>query len=95
MSLSRSLAAVVLATAVFAAIADEPPADRYELQDGATLYVHPDGTTRMVDPHGKPMAMSDDVPMRLQDGRTIMMKNKYVWVKFGPPGQPTTARIKE
>ncbi len=49
----------------------------------------------MIDPYGKPMAMSDEVPMLLQDGRMIMMKNKYVWVKLDPPGQPTTARIKE
>jgi hypothetical protein len=52
MSLSGRIAAVALATAVFAAIAGEPTPDRYDLKDGATLYVHPDGTMRMIDPHG-------------------------------------------
>ena len=95
MSLSRRIAAVALATAVFAAIAGEPTPDRYDLKDGATLYVHPDGTMRMIDPHGQTMGMSDGVEMQLKDGRTLLMKNKLIWVQIGPPGQPTTVRITE
>jgi len=76
-----------LTIAAFAAIAAEPAADQYELKDGATLYVHPDGTMRMVDPQGKPMSMSDGMEMELKDGRTLMMKNRRVWIEVGPPGK--------
>jgi hypothetical protein len=83
----KSLVAVALTIAVFAASAAEPAADRYELKDGSMLYVHPDGSMRMVDVHGKPMAMSDGVEMALKDGNTLMMKNKRVWIQVGPPGK--------
>ena len=83
----KSLVAVALTMAVFAAIAAEPAADRYELKDGATLYVHQDGTMRMIDPRGKPMAMKDGMEMELQDGRALMMKNRRVWIEVGPPGK--------
>lgn len=87
MLLPKSLVAVALMIAVFAANAAEPAADRYELKDGTTLYVHPDGTMRMIDVHGKPLAMSDGVEMALKDGNTLMMKNKRVWIQVGPPGK--------
>jgi len=87
MFLHKSLVAVALTTAALAASAAEPAADQYELKDGATLYVHPDGTMRMIDPHGKPMAMSDGIEMELKDGRTLMMKNRRVWIQVGPPGK--------
>lgn len=83
----NSLVAVVLSTAMFAALAAEPAVDRYELKDGTTLYVEADGSMRMIDPHGKPMSMSDGVAMELKDGRTIMMKNRRVWIQVGPPGK--------
>jgi hypothetical protein len=70
--------------------ATEPPADKLELKDGSTLYLHPDGTGRMVDEHGKPMSMADGVEMELKDGRTMMMKNKKVWITYGPPGKGKT-----
>jgi hypothetical protein len=89
MSLSRRITAVVLATAVFAAIAAEPGADRYELKDGGTLYVNPNGTMQMVDASGRPMTMNDGIEMALKDGRTLMMKSQRVWIEVGPPGKRT------
>jgi hypothetical protein len=83
----KSLVAAILATAALAAGAAEPAVDRYDLKDGTTLYVHPDGTMRMVDLHGKPMSMKDGVEMELKDGNTLMMKNKRVWIQVGPPGK--------
>ena len=44
----------------------------------------------MVDAHGKPMHMRDGVAMELLDGRMIMMKNKRMWVSYGPPGNGMT-----
>ena len=70
--------------------AEEPPAEKLELKDGSTLYVHPDGTSRMVDQHGKKIEMHDGEEMQLADGRTILMKNKKVWVSYGPPGKGST-----
>ncbi|MBK8637017.1 MAG: CopK family periplasmic copper-binding protein [Chromatiaceae bacterium] len=87
MRVFKSLMAVALTTALFAAIAAEPPADRYELKDGSTLYVHPDGTMRMIDAHGKPLSMKDGVEMDLKDGRTLLMKNRRIWIQVGPPGK--------
>jgi hypothetical protein len=65
-----------------------PTADKLDLKDGATLYLHPDGTSRMVDVHGKKIEMRDGVEMQLADGRMIMMKNNKVWVSYGPRGAP-------
>jgi Copper resistance protein K len=84
MILSCSVAAL---TTVYAA---EPPAEMLKLTDGSTLYLHPDGTGRMVDGHGKPISMADGVEMQLKDGRSVMMKNKKVWVTYGPPGKGKT-----
>jgi len=42
---------VALAAVFFAAtpgFAEEPPADKFELKDGSTLFLHPDGTGRMI-----------------------------------------------
>jgi nitrous oxidase accessory protein NosD len=83
----KSFVAVALTTALFAAGAAEPAADRYDLKDGTSLYVHPDGTMRMVDRHGKPLSMKDGVEMELKDGNTLMMKNRRVWIQVGPPGK--------
>lgn len=69
------------------AIAEEPLAQSIELKDGSTLYVHPNGTGRMIDKHGKPMPMADGTEMETKDGRIIMHKNKRVWVTYGPPGK--------
>jgi hypothetical protein len=86
----KSLIAILLSfsigllTSVYAA---EPPAEKLELMDGSTLYLHPDGTGRMVDAHGKPMAMADGEEMKTKDGRTVMMKNKKMWIEYGPPGK--------
>jgi hypothetical protein len=91
--MKKTLIAMALAclvgslTAVYAA---EPPADKLELKDGTMLFLHPDGTGRMVDEHGKPMSMADGVEMELKDGRMVMMKNKLVWITYGPPGKGTT-----
>jgi len=91
--MKKSLIAMILScsvgalTAVYAA---EPPAEKLELTDGSTLFLHPDGTGRMVDAHGKPMSMADGMEMKLKDGRMVMMKNKQVWITYGPPGKGKT-----
>jgi|TARA_B100001540_G_scaffold316980_1_gene348455 hypothetical protein len=69
------------------ALAEEPLAEKIQLKDGSTLYLHPDGTGRMIDQHGKPMSMADGTKMETKDGRVIMMENKRVWVRYGPPGK--------
>lgn len=69
------------------AMAEEPMAQTIQLKDGSTLYVHPDGTGRMIDQHGKPMSMSDGTEMETKDGQIIMMENKRVWVSYGPPSK--------
>lgn len=89
----NTLIAMILSCSVasLAAVqAAEPTAEKVELMDGATLYLHPDGTGRMVDAHGKPMSMADGVEMQTKDGRTVMMKNKKVWITYGPPGKGKT-----
>ena len=88
--MNNTVKTVMLALAVVAlnpARADEPPAEQLKLKDGSTLYVHADGTGRMVDEHGKPMSMADGVEMETADGRILLMKNKRVWVQYGPPGK--------
>ena len=62
-------------------------AEKLELTNGTMLFLHADGTGRMVDQHGKAMAMADGVEMELKDGRTILMMNKKTWVRYGPPGK--------
>lgn len=90
--MKKALLAIALAGSLGVAVAwaDEAPAEKLELKDGSTLYVHPDGTSRMVDQHGKRMEMHDGEEMQLADGRTILMKNKKVWVSYGPPGKGGT-----
>ncbi len=53
------------------------------LKDGSTLFLHPDGTSRMVNHHGKAMAMADGIEMESMDGDIVMMMNKKVWMKYG------------
>jgi hypothetical protein len=72
----------------------EPPAQKIELKDGSTLFLHPDGTGRMIDQHGKSMSMSDGEQMESKDGRVIIMENKRIWVSYGPPSKrKTTLKI--
>lgn len=66
--------------------ADEPSAEKFDLKNGGTLFLHPDGTSRMVDAHGKKIEMGDGKEMDLKDGQTILMQNKKVWVRIGSPG---------
>jgi hypothetical protein len=85
-----SFVALLLCAAVStmsALAAEEPPAEQIELKDGSTLYLHPDGTSRMIDVHGKRMNMRDGVEMETADGRIILMQNKKVWVQVGTPGK--------
>jgi len=89
----NALNALVLGLTLVAfnpASAEEPPAEQLKLKDGSTLYLHADGTGRMVDQHGKPMSMTDGVEMETADGRVILMKNKRMWVRYGPPGKGRT-----
>jgi len=87
--MKRTLIATLLTVLVGAgaAFAEQAVPEKFEMKDGSTLYVNPDGTNRMVDVHGKPMKMADGVEMELMDGRMIMMKNKKVWVTYGPPSR--------
>src|SRR5262245_1820756 len=76
-----ALFAGLFGVSVFAA---EPPAEQVKLKDGSTLYLHPDGTSRMVDAHGKRIEMRDGEEMQTADGQTLLMKNKKVWLEYGP-----------
>jgi len=84
----KALGAVVIGCAMAMAVPsfaeEQEPAEKVELKDGTTLYMHADGTGRMVDEHGKSMRMADDMPMEAVDGRVVMMKNNWVWVRMGP-----------
>ena len=83
------LAAVLAATCIpwIGVCAEEAVAEKLELKDGGMLFMHPDGTSRMVDAHGKQMDMADGMEMNMKDGRVMMMKNKKVWMRHGPPGK--------
>lgn len=81
------LAIVGAAGIVTPALGEEPSAEILQLKDGSTLYLHPDGTSRMIDQHGKPMSMADGEKMETEDGRVLMMENKRIWVRYGPPGR--------
>lgn len=65
--------------------AEEAVREKLEFKDGSTLFLHPDGTGRMVDAHGKKMEMTDGKEMELKDGQIVLMQNKKVWVRYGPP----------
>lgn len=91
--MTSAMRAILLGVAIGVlapAFADESPAEMVKLKDGTTLYVQPDGSSRMVDQQGKPMTMADGVEMETADGRKIMMMNKHVWVRVGPPGKEST-----
>jgi hypothetical protein len=77
----------VLLSLAACATTPEPAAQEFHLKDGTHLFLHPDGTMRMVDQHGKPMTMSEGVEMELQDGTMIMMKNRHIWRTVGSKGQ--------
>ncbi len=84
--MKRVFVALVLTCSLTSlAYAAEPPAEKIELEDGSTLYLHPDGTGRMMDAHGKKIEMRDGVEMETADGKTIVMMNKKVWVQYGGP----------
>ena len=67
--------------------AEEAMPEKLELKDGSTLFLHPDGTGRMVDAHGKKLEMTDGKEMELKDGQRVLMQNKKIWVRYGPPGK--------
>lgn len=88
--MKKLLVAMLLTGAMGAwavAQAEESMAEKLELKDGGTLFLHPDGTSRMVDAHGKKMDMADGKEMELKDGQVIMMQNKKVWMRHGAPGK--------
>lgn len=88
--MKKTLMAVALAIVVSGtAYAEEGVAEKIALKDGATLFLHADGTGRMVDAHGKKMEMSDGVEMVAADGRVLLMMNKKIWVPWGKPGSGT------
>ena len=90
MFMKKLIVAMVMACsmgALPAVHADEPAAEKLDLKNGGTLFLHPDGTSRMVDAHGKKIEMGDGKEMDLKDGQTILMQNKKVWVRYGPPSK--------
>ena len=91
------LAAVFAASFIpwIGASAEEVVAEKLELKNGGTLFMHPDGTSRMVDAHGKQMDMADGVEMEMKDGRVMMMKNKMVWMLHGVPGKGREGMMKQ
>ena len=84
---TKVLVTGVAVLAMNSAMSAEPAAEQVTLKDGSTLFLHPDGTGRMVDQHGKPMSMADGMEMETADGRVILMQNKRIWVRYGPPGK--------
>lgn len=94
---STILAAVFAASLIpwIGASADETVVEKLELKDGSMLFMHSDGTHRMVDAHGKQMDMADGIEMELKDGRVMLMKNKRVWMRHGPPGKGHEGMMKE
>ncbi len=88
--MKKLLAAMLLTGALGTwsiANAEEAAPEKLELKDGGTLFLHPDGTGRMVDAHGKRMDMADSKEMELKDGQTVLMQNKKVWVRYGAPSK--------
>ena len=88
--MKRLLVAMLLTGAMgtwAVAQAEEAMPEKLDLKDGGTLFLHPDGTSRMVDAHGKKMDMTDGQEMELKDGQVILMQNKKVWMRHGPPGK--------
>lgn len=82
----RTLILGCIAAAVFSGCAQlgaAPGASRaatsYELKDGSTLTINADGRMRMFDVYGRPLYMSDGVPMVLKDGSVVVMKEDILW----------------
>ena len=94
---STILAAVFAASLIpwIGASAEEAVAEKMELKNGGMLFMHPDGTSRMVDADGKPMDMADGMEMEEKGGRVMMMKNKKVWMRHGPPGKGQEGMMKD
>jgi hypothetical protein len=81
-----ALTLVMLSALSSAAVAEEA-ADKVDLKDGSTLFLHDDGTSRMVDAHGKAMTMTDGVEMETASGDLLIMMNKKIWKRYGPVGK--------
>ncbi|MBX9607160.1 MAG: CopK family periplasmic copper-binding protein [Gammaproteobacteria bacterium] len=85
--MKKTLLTVALTLAVCGVShATEGVATEVALKDGSTLYLHADGTGRMVDAHGKKMEMKDGTQMETADGGLILMLNRKIWVPWGKPG---------
>lgn len=94
---SKILAAVFAASLIpcIGASADATSPEKLELKNGDMLFLHSDGTSRMVDPHGKQREMADGVEMEMKDGRVLLMRNKMVWMRHGAPGKGHEGMMKE
>jgi len=79
--------AVTLSSGAALLHAEEGDADMYHLKDGSVLFVRTDGVMKMVDKKGEPMTMKEGVPMEVDDGSIIMMRQKHIWKRVGPPGK--------
>ena len=55
---TKALVTGLAVLAMNSAMSAEPAAEQVELKDGSTLFLHPDGTGRMVDQHGKPSTIT-------------------------------------
>jgi len=65
------------------------------LEDGSYIFIDEEGTTRMVDRHGKSIRMRDNVEMKTEDGGVVVMRNNRVWRLVGPPGKKRRASTTE
>lgn len=70
---------LLLLVAVTGAMAEEEYPQSARLKDGSIVFIDNDGAMKMVDKRGNPMRMKDGVPMELEDGSVIMMKNHAIW----------------
>ena len=77
-ALIASLAVAACATGSQSASGGQT-SQRHVLKDGNTLYVDTDGRMRMFAPAGDRVYMKDGVPMELQDGTVIIMKENILW----------------
>jgi hypothetical protein len=67
---TKALVTGLVMLAMHSATSAEPAAEQVKLKDGSTLFMHPDGTGRMVDQHGKPMGMADGMAMETAANQT-------------------------
>lgn len=82
----RKLAIILVLFITACATTPEPPSEVKRLKNGSLLFIDKSGYMTMVDPWGKSMSMANGVPMQMDDGSVILMKNKKLRYPV-PPGK--------